>query len=545
MKSRPFIQRTVVLLVTVIGLITVLFVSRTSAAAVYIVRGPTTAVCSTTGQLVTATFQNNIFGSELHGFLDQEGVTVSIQFPDGRIFSLDDTLLLDGVVDLPPHFALPPYRADVAGDIYFEFPVTNKWPYGCYKLTAVGRGSRQTAIGYMVVTPRTGAAPSASPARLAVWDNGTFNAFAFHDALVNIHGTNFFPNEVISVWITQPDGTVIDYPQQVASDIGNFQSSFVFTNAHQTGRYTFTALGTFSGFQVFAPFELRARSSTPSGWAQLRVAYPAQASTRQNGGVAVTGALFTPDEYVALWITLPNNAVRSLPTQLADGNGDFFAVIDLDERLPVGRYSITAKGIASGRLQIASFDVTPGSFQAASFANPADPVPAVIESNVGNQPGFVALTTGTVARLTVTLLERSGATDVVRVTGSGYEGNEPVGVWMTFPDDAVLGLASLTAGSDGAFSVDVDLGLTLGSGHYRVTAEGVNSGRLVIATFDVAGGSGTAVNGTADGIYLVPPIQTLGGPTNLGGAVSNPGPEQTPPDQQRCNAPEALWTPDC
>ncbi len=541
MKSRAFAYRMVVLLACAVGLTVVFFAYRTSAAAVYIVRGPTTAVCSITGQSAPATFQGSIFGSELHGFLDQEGVTISFQFPDGRIFSPDDTRLLDGVVDLPPHFALPPYRADVAGDLYFEFPVTNKWPYGCYRLTAVGQGSRQTAVGYLVVTPRTGPPPAASPARLAVWNNGTFNAFAFHDDLINIHGANFFPNEVISIWITQPDGTVLDYPQQVASDIGNFQSSFIFTNVHQTGRYTFTALGTFSGYQVFAPFELRARSSTPSGWAQLRVAFPAQASTRQNGGVAITGALFAPGEYVGLWMTLPNNAVRSLPTQVADGNGDFFVVIDLDERLPTGRYSITAKGVSSGRLQIASFDVTPGSFQPAPVSNPAGPAPEIIVSNVGNQPGFDALTTAATARAAVTFIDRTGAADIVRVTGSGYAPDERVGIWMTFPNGDVLGMAELNVDGSGAFSVDVDLGVVLAAGRYRVSVQGVDSNQLVIVTFDVANRGatpGSAAPATA-------PIQTLGGPTNLGGAAGNPGPEQTPRDQQRCTGPESFWTPNC
>jgi hypothetical protein len=540
MKPQGIFYRGIIFVMLIIGVGTVIFAYRASAAAVYIVRGPTTAPCALTGQSAPATFQNNMFGSELHGFLDQEGVTISFQFPDGRIFSLNDTFFLDGVVDLPPHFALPPYRADVAGDLYFEFPVTNKWPYGCYKLTAVGQGSRQTAVGYLVVTPRTGPPPPPSPARLAVWNNGTFNAFAFHDDLINIHGANFFPNEVISIWITQPDGTVLDYPQQVASDIGNFQSSFIFTNVHQTGKYTFTALGTLSGYQVFAPFELRARSSTPSGWAQLRVAYPAQPSTRQNGGIAVTGALFSPGEYVGLWMTLPNNAVRSLPTQVADGNGDFFAVIDLDERLPIGRYSITAKGVSSGRLQIASFDVTPGSFQPAPVDNPAGSVPAVVTSNVGNSE-FGALATEGAARVAVTFVDRSGATDVVRVEGSGYAPDEPIGVWMTFPDGDVLGMASLNVDSSGAFSVDVDLGVVLAAGRYRVSVQGVESGRLVIVTFDAANRGATPGSAASPAA----PIQTLGGPTNLGSAAGNPGPEQTPRDLQRCAAPEAFWTPDC
>ncbi|MGC9040778.1 MAG: hypothetical protein ACP5MJ_14880, partial [Roseiflexus sp.] len=257
-------------------------------------------------------------------------------------------------------------------------------------------------------------------------------------------------------------------------------------------------------------------------------------------GIAITGSLFAPGEYVGLWMTLPNNAVRSLPTQVADGNGDFFVVIDLDERLPTGRYSITAKGVASGRLQIAGFDVTPGSFQPVSANNPAEPVPAVVESNVGDRTEVGALTTTSAARASVTFLDRTGAADIVRVEGSGYAPNEPVGIWMTFPDGAVLGMASLNVDSNGAFSVDVDLGVVLTAGRYRVSVQGVDSNRLVIVTFDAA--DRDAPGGVAPSTA---PIQTLGGPTNLGGAAGNPGPEQTPRDQQRCAEPEAFWTPDC
>jgi hypothetical protein len=237
----------------------------------------------------------------------------------------------------------------------------------------------------MVVAPRSGAAPSASPAKLAAWNNGTFNAFGPHGALVNLHGTGFLPNEVVSVWLTQPNGSVVDYPQQITSDAGNFESSFEFSELYPTGKYTFTALGTISGYQVFAPFELQSRSSTPSGWAQLRVTYPFPAKTNQNDWINVSGTLFSPGETVGVWMTLPDNSVRGLPSQIADGNGDFFADIDLDERLPVGRYSVTAKGLDSGRLVITSFDVTQGSFDGYPIeSGGAAPVPFVDVSNVGD-----------------------------------------------------------------------------------------------------------------------------------------------------------------
>lgn len=473
MKPFNHVGRFAVLFAIAIGLVVIFFAGRTNAAAVFITHGPTTASCNLTGGQVPATFQDNYFGAELHGFLDQEYVTISIQFPDGRIFSTLDTFLLDGVVDMPPHYR-EVYQTDVAGDLYFDFPVTNNWPYGCYKLTATGLGSKQVGVGYLAVTPRAGRGPAASPAKLAVWNNGTFDAFARHGSLVNIHGTGFLPNETISVWITRPDGVVIDYPQQVTSDIGSFQSSFVFSEALPTGRYTFTALGVVSGYQVFAPFELSARNSTPSGWAQLRVAYPYPASTSQNGEIAITGALFSPGEQVSIWMTLPNNAVRGLPLQLADGNGDFFAIIQLDERLPVGLYKITAQGLSSKRLVIAEFNVTQGRFVGVNPGSGARP-------NEALQATFVAPTSPDVP-------------DHVVVSGSGYNANELIGLWLTLPNDSVVGLPQAQANELGDFAIDVTLAERLPIGTIRVSAQGVESGRLLITSFEVGRDNLTSVS---------------------------------------------------
>lgn len=184
--------------------------------------------------------------------------------------------------------------------------------------------------------------------------------------------------------------------------------------------------------------------------------------------------------------------------------------------------------------------MTQGSFQPAPVNNPAGPAPVVVTSNVGNQPGFSALTTTGAARASVTFVDRTGAADIVRVEGSGYAPDERVGIWMTFPDGAVLGMAEVNVDSSGAFSVDVDLGVVLAAGRYRVSVQGVESNQLVIVTFDAAnrGAPGGAAPPAA-------PIQTLGGPTNLVGAAGNPGPEQTPRDQQRCTEPESFWTPNC
>lgn len=378
-------RRFALIFALVIGLIAVGYAQRSSAAAVYIVHGSTSDFCDRTGGQAQADYQDGYFGSELHGFWDREPVTVTFSFPDGQIFSPLAALLLDGVVNMPTNFTTD-FQTDIAGDLYFDYPVTNKWPYGCYQMTAYGNNSGQTAVGFFVVKARPSAPPAASPAKLAVWKNGTFDAFAEHDSLINIHGAGFYPNEQVGVWITQPDGSVVGHPTQVASDAGNFELTFTFTSVHQTGKYTFTAYGLTSHYQVFAPFELRGRTSTPSGWAQLRVAYPFPAATRQNGdAIAVSGTLFSQWEPVGVWLTLPDGSVRGLPTQVADGNGDFYAEIAIDERLPLGRYSLTASGVDSGRLVITQFDVKGGTFEGVPLDSPPEPAaPFVEETNFGD-----------------------------------------------------------------------------------------------------------------------------------------------------------------
>jgi hypothetical protein len=382
LRSRRF----ALVLVLALALVTVFFARGSSAASIYVLHGSANDFCDRTGQSAVADYQDGYFGSELHGFWDQEDVTVTFSFPDGQIFSPLSALLLDGVVNLPPNYTTT-YRTDVAGDLYFDYPITNKWPYGCYQMTAQGNSSGQTATSFFVVKARSGSAPAASPAKLAVWKNGTFEASAVHDSLVNIHGTGFVPNEQVGIWVTQPDGSVIGHPTQVASDAGNIESTFQFTSVHQTGHYTFTAYGLISHYQVFAPFDLISGTSIPSGWAQVRVAYPFPAATTQNGNdIVVSGTLFSQGEPVGIWLTLPDGSVRGLPTQVADGNGDFHAEIAIDERLPLGSYSLTAKGVNSGRLVITQFQVNGGGpFEGVAPGTLSEPQSPVLEgSNVGD-----------------------------------------------------------------------------------------------------------------------------------------------------------------
>lgn len=353
--------------------------------------GPTNDTCKRTGMVVPAGYQDSRFGIEAQGFWDSEPVFISITFPDGRVFSPQVTgpdtantpLGLDGIIDMPPNFPWV-FAASRGGDYAFNFDTTNKWPYGCYSLTAHGAASNRDASADFVITPHIGVAPNPGAASLLIQDNTTGDPSALHGALVDLFGRGFLSQEVISVWITAPDGVVISYPQQQASDIGAFASTFRFGEQLPVGRYAFTALGTRSGYQVIAYFQMDSRPSLQSGWAQLRVSSPYTAVGRQDYTFEIQGKRFDPYERVDIWITLPDNSVRSVPSQYANEFGEFFVNTFLDERLPTGTYDFTAKGATSGQLVITSFTLFPGSPNVTTDPPIYDPAPIITYSNSGD-----------------------------------------------------------------------------------------------------------------------------------------------------------------
>lgn len=390
-----------------LALVLGVFVYGSSAAdARFYSFGPTTATCDRTGQTVAAGFQGDTLGIELQGFWDSEPVYLSFTFPDGRVFSpvvtgpdtVNTPVGLDGLIDMPPNFPWLFY-ASRGGDFAYTFATTAKWPYGCYTFTALGAFSNRQAGTSFVVTPRVGPSPDPGPTTLDVSDNTTGDPSGLHGALVDINGRGFQAREVVSVWITAPDGTVLDYPQQQTSDIGSFASTFRFDETYPAGRYAFTALGTASGYQVITHFDLAARPSTPNGWAALRVASPFPPSDGHRALFEVQGKRFAPSERVDIWMTLPDGGVRGLPSQFANEIGEFFAEIYLDERLPTGRYAFTAKGASSGHLVITELFLEAGSPHVTAEPPDEAAVPRVEDSNTGagtlgsggEQPGIDTL----------------------------------------------------------------------------------------------------------------------------------------------------------
>ena len=349
--------------------------------------------CDRNGQTVARVYQDKQFGVVLRQFRDNEQVFLTVIFPDGRIFSALSAGRAAPIGVPPSNF---PWQATTSngGDYYTTLTAPNNWPYGCYEVTAWGQDSNRLARNYFEL--RAEPSTPANPGRpgittLRVEDTTTGDPSGLHGSVANIFGRGFRAQEQVAVWVTFPDGSVRDYPLQFTSDVGSFASSFEFISLYPTGKYSFTALGLTSGYQQIATFNLSSQTSTPGGWAQLLVLwrYDGRLRATQDESFEISGQFFEPFENVAVWVTLPDNSVRTLPFQLTNAFGEFFAVVQLDGRLPTGAYKFTAQGQTSRRLVISSdvLVVTAGDPVINQPVPLPDPNPPEVVRNNGNQPG--------------------------------------------------------------------------------------------------------------------------------------------------------------
>lgn len=369
-------------LATVLGVFAYTSSASVASFTIYSDRGPTT--CDRTGAPAPAVFQNGRFYLNLSRYWN-EPVEVDISFPDGRLFTVPASRLLDGTIDQVinnPVASRAP--ANIAGELSAVLNVPGSWPYGCYFFTGRGLLSGKVSGAAMVVVPGGGPGPNPGPAFASVTRVGSNASTGVQGSRVDINGGGFRGGEQISIWVTAPDGTVLNFPPGsaiFADNAGDFRAAFTFDGLNPVGTYQFTVLGTTSGYRIITPFTLTSPPVVQTGWAQLRVAYPSDQADPQRSAFEVQGALFYPGERVDIWLTLPDGAVRGLPSQFADTVGDFYAVLYLDERLPTGFYQATAKGSQSGHLVITSFTLQPAILQDTVF-NP-DPGPEIIDSSSG------------------------------------------------------------------------------------------------------------------------------------------------------------------
>jgi hypothetical protein len=191
------------------------------------------------------------------------------------------------------------------------------------------------------------------------------------------------------------------------------------------------------------------------------------AASRQGESIVLRGAGFEPGERIGLWATFADAAVAGVdagPVEAGDA-GMFTTEIELVSYLPVGLHHFSARGRSSGRGAIVPAYLMPG----------GSPI---------RENARLVLSPATARQL-----------DTIKLTGQGFTGGEPVALWFTLPDGAVLGLGRLTAGSDGTLDTSLTLPEWLPVGRHILTAQGLASAATAMAELSLRHGNGLGVAG--------------------------------------------------
>ncbi|MBC8078420.1 MAG: hypothetical protein H7Y32_20250 [Chloroflexales bacterium] len=175
---------------------------------------------------------------------------------------------------------------------------------------------------------------------------------------------------------------------------------------------------------------------------------------------------FQPGENIGVYITAPNQAVVGAPFQTqADGSGvsdevTFSSPVDIAG----GIYAITFEGVSSKARAVAYFEITGA---AAPPPPPAGGIPASVNAAVEPNRG-------------------PRGTEFVAIA-RGFQPGESIGVYVTAPNQAVIGAPFQVGADSSGLSEPVTFRSSgdLPTGIYAITFEGVSSRVRGIAYFEV------------------------------------------------------------
>jgi hypothetical protein len=190
---------------------------------------------------------------------------------------------------------------------------------------------------------------------------------------------------------------------------------------------------------------------------------------------------FRPEESVNIWQTLPDFSVANLGNFDMDETGAASVSVFVDSNTPTGTHAFTARGNESLRQDTAFFELTLG-----EGAAPDTVVQIQVRSDVEGQGGTFAF------------------------SGSGFDPNEGIALWINLPDNTVEGLGTIRANAEGVFQYELTLGGDYPAGIYQLTAYGLDSDLTGIVTFQLLPGSATGEPaGRPDPVLVVRPADVV------------------------------------
>ena len=368
--------RVTVLSLALLGLLAFSVLSSSAATGKIIINGATSAKCdlpgtSFNGQTVPASTQTGSLSVGLENFGAPDVVGLWITFPDGRVYDVLSVYDLDGLYDFVEDNQTR-YRMPF-GEGAFSYLLTSKMPLGCHRLTVHSSARNQDVIVPFVV--QAGGKPATGPATFDVHPS----RITQQQQEISLEMRGFLINEDIAVWLTQPNGVVVD--------VGYFPNAgpnfdvrpFYVDEILPVGRHYVTAQGVRSGYIAITPLDVTAGSiGAPTRYTRIDVWHTrdTQRATFVIAGVGygVTGTSFGGVEDISFWLTYPNGKVLGLGSATSDDRGVFEVTLYLSEQFPVGRFFITGRGNRTGQLAIAAFTLTEGNVSSGTYSVRSEPV---------------------------------------------------------------------------------------------------------------------------------------------------------------------------
>lgn len=269
---------------------------------------------------------------------------------------------------------------------------------------------------------------------------------------VTIQLSGFRPNEVVTLWQTLPDLSVVGHGNYDVNEKGEATLLWHVDASSPTGRHYMSARGNDSRRVAITHFDLTLGEGMAADLPMsVSTTVDSQGSTFRFSAVG-----FGAREYVAVWLRTPTNEIIDLGEVLSSREGTFDYKLFLGGDKAEGTYHLTAHGNTTNNTAIASFTLARGDMLSA----PSSP--------------------------TLTIYPRTlQQYSMITIEGNNFGGNEDITAWVTMPDARVLPLFEAKTESDGFFVVEVQLPSSLVAGMHHVTVFGKSSGLRAITTIQV------------------------------------------------------------
>lgn len=270
---------------------------------------------------------------------------------------------------------------------------------------------------------------------------------------VTIQLSGFRPNEIVTLWQTLPDFSVIGHGNYEVDETGSATLSWFADASYPTGTNYMSVRGNMSRRIAITPFELTLGEGLSSDL-QMSVSssIDPQGTTFRFSAVG-----YSSREIISIWLRTPTNQVVDLGQVYSSKEGTFDFTVLMGGQEAEGEYYLSAYGNDSQKTAIAVFELQRGDLLRNAVSSPK----VTVSPRSAQQSGRIT------------------------IEGESFGSSETVSVWITMPDARVVPLFEIETEEDGYFVRELQLPTILIPGTHYVTGYGKSSGLRAVTTLTV------------------------------------------------------------